>query len=74
MSAIGYHAVRDHVLEKLRAEAPSGGRWDDAAALIDLLVLGDFQEFLTQPGYRLLDRTHEARAIADPGLVGENPC
>ena len=75
MSANGYREIRARVLETLRAEAPPGGRWDDAAALIDLLVLGDFQEFLTQPGYRLLDDTQqEARPIADPGVAGDNPC
>ncbi|HEX7020170.1 MAG TPA: malate synthase A [Gemmatimonadaceae bacterium] len=57
MSANGYHDVRARVLANLRAEAPPGGRWDDAAALLDLLVLGEFQDFLTQPGYRLLDQT-----------------
>ena len=37
-------------------ESSDGARWDDAAALLDVLVLGDFQEFLTIPGYRLLDQ------------------
>ena len=61
MSAQGYKDVRARVLQSLRTaeqgEQGSGGsdaRWDDAAALLDLLVLGDFEEFLTVPGYRLL--------------------
>ena len=55
MSASGYKDVRDRMLVALRAEAQPDARWDDAAALLDVLVLGDFQEFLTVPGYRLLD-------------------
>jgi len=55
MSANGYKDVRDRVLTTLRAGAGPQARWDDAAALLDVLVLGDFQEFLTLPGYRLLD-------------------
>jgi malate synthase len=55
MSANGYKDVRDRLLKRLRADASEGARWDEAAALLDLLVLGDFQEFLTIPGYRLLD-------------------
>jgi malate synthase len=54
MSANGYKDVRDRVLGALRAGAGSDARWDDAAALLDVLVLGDFQEFLTVPGCRLL--------------------
>ena len=55
MSAQGYHDVRDRVLAALRSDTTAEARWDDAAALLDLLVLGDFQEFLTLPGYKLLD-------------------
>jgi malate synthase len=55
MSANGYKDVRDRLLKTLRADSSEGARWDEAAALLDLLVLGDFQEFLTIPGYRLLD-------------------
>jgi malate synthase len=55
MSAQGYRDVRDRVLEGLRADEVPEARWSDAAALLDLLVLGDFEEFLTVPGYRLLD-------------------
>ena len=46
--------VRDRVLASLRAESGTDSRWDDAAALLDLLVLGEFEEFMTIPGYRLL--------------------
>ncbi|HTE46142.1 MAG TPA: hypothetical protein VK636_12900, partial [Gemmatimonadaceae bacterium] len=55
MSGAGYRDIRDHVLESLRAGGRSDARWTDAAALLDLLVLGDFEEFLTVPGYRLLE-------------------
>jgi hypothetical protein len=54
MTRQGYKDARERVLEKLRADRPEG-RWDAAAGLLDLLVLGDFQEFLTLPGYRLLN-------------------
>jgi malate synthase len=54
MSAQGYKDTRERVIERLREERPDGARWDDAAALLDLLVLGDYQDFLTLPGYRLL--------------------
>jgi malate synthase len=54
MSAQGYKETRERVLERLKSERPGGGRWDDAAGLLDLLVLGDYQDFLTIPGYRLL--------------------
>jgi len=54
MSAQGYKETRGRVLERLRAGRSEGARWDDAAALLDLLVLGDYQDFLTVPGYKLL--------------------
>ncbi|MEP6492937.1 MAG: malate synthase A [bacterium] len=54
MSAPGYRAIRDRVLESLRADGRADARWNDAAALLDRLVLGEFEEFLTVPGYRLL--------------------
>jgi len=54
MSAQGYKDVRERVLARLRAEARPDARWDDAAALLDVLVLGDFEEFLTIPAYRLI--------------------
>jgi len=50
-----YRETRDRVLGELRREGRAGARWDDAGALLDNLVLGEFQEFLTQTGYRLLD-------------------
>ena len=56
MSASGYKAIRDRVLKALRADGRADARWDDAAALLDVLVLGEFQEFLTVPGYRLLEQ------------------
>jgi malate synthase len=54
MSAQGYKDVRERVLERLRAGGPTEARWDDAAALLDLLVLGEYEDFLTTPGYALL--------------------
>ena len=54
MSANGYKDVRDRALARLRSDEQPGAKWSDAAALLDTLVLGDFQEFLTVPGYRLL--------------------
>jgi malate synthase len=56
MSASGYRDMRDRVLESLRADGRADARWNEAAALLDLLVLAEFEEFLTLPGYRLLDR------------------
>jgi malate synthase len=50
-----YRETRDRVLDHLRGESRSDARWNDAARLLDDLVLGEFQEFLTQAGYRLLD-------------------
>jgi malate synthase len=55
MSANGYKDVRDRALASLHVDGRAAARWSDAAALLDVLVLGDFQEFLTIPGYRLLD-------------------
>jgi malate synthase len=54
MSAQGYRDLRERVLAGLRASAETGARWDDAAALLDVLVLGEFEEFLTIPAYRLI--------------------
>jgi hypothetical protein len=54
MSEQGYKETRERVLERLRAHGSDGARWDEAAALLDLLVLGDYQDFLTLPGYKLL--------------------
>ena len=54
MSVQGYKDTRERVLARLGAGASPDTRWDDAAALLDLLVLGDYEDFLTIPGYRLL--------------------
>jgi malate synthase len=52
-----YQRVRAEVLERLETAVDAGGfsRLHEAAALLDALVLGEFEEFLTIPGYRLLD-------------------
>jgi malate synthase len=52
-----YQRVRAQVLTRLETLAPSTApdRLLDAAALLDTLVLGPFEEFLTIPGYRLLE-------------------
>ena len=60
MSAAGYRDVRDRVLAVLRESETASSRWSDAAALLDLLVLGDFEEFLTVPGYALLVKNEQA--------------
>jgi hypothetical protein len=54
MSADVYRKVRDEVVAELRQSAPKESRLDDAAALLDELVLGEWQDFLTVPGYKLL--------------------
>jgi len=54
MSAYTYRRVREDVVSELRTTAPEGSRLDDAAALLDELVLGEWQDFLTLPGYKLL--------------------
>jgi malate synthase len=51
-----YRDVRAEVLAALRANAEVGARWNDAAALLDDLVLGEYEDFLTVPGYKLLVR------------------
>jgi malate synthase len=55
MSPQGYKDVREAALEALRANSDPDARWEEAAALLDYLVLGEFEEFLTVPGYRLLE-------------------
>ena len=55
MSAQAYRSVREDVVSELRKTAPEGSRLDDAATLLDELVLGEWQDFLTLPGYRLLE-------------------
>jgi malate synthase len=54
MSANVYREVRDNVVAELRQSAPPDSRLDEAARLLDELVLGEWQDFLTVPGYRLL--------------------
>jgi malate synthase len=49
-----YRKLREEELTPLRASADEHSRLQDAAALLDELVLGEFQEFLTIPGYRRL--------------------
>ena len=53
LTADRYRRIRDEELAWLRGRGgPSGGRLDDAAALLDRLVLDDdFVEFLTLPAY-----------------------
>ena len=55
MSADMSGRVRKEVVAELRGSAPPESRLDDAAELLDELVLGDWQDFLTLPGYRRLD-------------------
>jgi malate synthase len=55
MSADVYRRVRDDVVSELRQSAPTESRLDDAVALLDELVLGEWQDFLTIPGYERLD-------------------
>jgi malate synthase len=54
MGANVYRKVRNEVVAELRQSAPADSRLDDAATLLDELVLGEWQDFLTIPGYRLL--------------------
>ncbi|HEU4641484.1 MAG TPA: malate synthase A [Gemmatimonadaceae bacterium] len=55
VTAARYQGVRGEELAALAAAAPAG-RWADAAALLDELVLGDtFAEFLTIPGSLALE-------------------
>jgi malate synthase len=55
MTASTYRQVRDEVVAELGTSATKDSRLRDAAELLDELVLGDWQDFLTIPGYRLLD-------------------
>ncbi len=56
MGANEYARARDRILPTLREGNPDG-RWSEAAALLDRLVLGEFEDFLTLPGYELLVRS-----------------
>jgi len=55
VTARRYEETRGRVLLALREHATADSRWDEAARLLDSLVLGDFQEFLTLTAYDLLD-------------------
>ena len=50
-----YVQVRDQELSRLRETADAGSRLTEAAKLLDRLVLGEFEEFLTIPGGQLLN-------------------
>ena len=50
-----YQRVRVEELARLQAKADAVSRITDAAALLDALVLGEFEEFLTVVGYRVLE-------------------
>jgi malate synthase len=50
-----YQRVRGEELARLQAGADAVSRVTDAAALLDALVLGEFEEFLTVVGYRVLE-------------------
>ena len=54
MGANMYRRVREEVVAELSQSATSGSRLQDAARLLDDLVLGEWEEFLTLPGYRML--------------------
>jgi len=54
MSADTYRRVRKDVVAELRSSTTPGSRLDEAAQLLDELVLGEWQDFLTLPGYKLL--------------------
>ncbi|MEO5818850.1 MAG: malate synthase A [Gemmatimonadaceae bacterium] len=50
-----YLKVRSAELARLEAMPEAGSRLGEAAALLDTLVEGEFEEFLTVPGARLLE-------------------
>jgi malate synthase len=54
VSAQMYREVRDRELASLKGGAGVAGRYDEAGALLDQLVLGEYEEFLTVPGYQRL--------------------
>ncbi|HJQ21159.1 MAG TPA: malate synthase A [Gemmatimonadaceae bacterium] len=54
MTATTYRRAREDVVAELRKSAAPDSRLDDAVALLDELVLGEWQDFLTLPGYRRL--------------------
>src|SRR5439155_5021818 len=50
-----YEETRTRALANLHTRVDPKSRWDEAAGLLDALVVGEYQDFLTQPGYQLLD-------------------
>jgi malate synthase len=50
-----YQRVRAEVMTRLQRDATAVSRITDAAGLLDALVLGEFEEFLTVVGYRVLE-------------------
>jgi malate synthase len=50
-----YQRVRDQELGRI-LDAEPAGRFHEAAALLDTLVLGEHVDFLTLPGYALLEQ------------------
>jgi malate synthase len=58
-----YQRVRAEELARLDGALGDAAnpRLRDAAGLLDALVLGEFEEFLTLPGYRLLEAEPEPR-------------
>jgi malate synthase len=54
MSADVYRKTRDEVVAELSQSAPKDSRLSEAVTLLDDLVLGEWQDFLTLPGYKLL--------------------
>ncbi len=55
MSRDFYLRIRKEVLEQLLAQPNAGTELSAAAALLDTLVEGEFEDFLTVPGGKLLD-------------------
>jgi len=51
-----YQRVRADALEALQQEATRDARFPEAAALLDTLVLGEWEDFLTTAGAPVLER------------------
>jgi malate synthase len=68
MTANTYVSVRDEVVAQLSANTGLT-RLADAAALLDGLVLGDFEDFLTVPAGRLLEGDRATVADGRTGLL-----
>jgi len=54
VTAQAYGEARDRIVSSLRKEMAADSRLDKAVKLLDRLVLGEFEDFLTVPGYELL--------------------